>query len=465
MKDVARAQALCEWDGLALQQQRARQCLAQPGAGTIAPFLLLSMPGITAAEQRRCADLWMQARLQASQARRAVAPLALQREARTRIRLAYLSCDFHQHATALLMVEMLEAHCQERFELFAYSYGNDDGRGMRQRLERSFEHFVDIRGLSMDDAARRIHADGIDILVDLKGYTQATRTEILTWRPAPVQVSFLGYPGTLGGDFCDYLITDPFVTPPASAGDYSEALAYLPHSYQPRGCRAGLGVRPSRAGAGLPPEGFVFCCFNQAYKFTPAMFDIWCRLLWEVPDSVLWLLADRRVEGNLRNEMTRRGVSPARLVFAPPLSQEAHLARLPLADLMLDTLPYNAHTTASDALWAGVPLVTCAGQTFASRVAGSLLGAAGLPELVVYDLDSYHDLALALAQDAPRLAALRARLAANRASAPLFDVTGYTRAIEALYEAMLQRWLAGQAPAMLHSPTARPGLHEGAAAA
>jgi predicted O-linked N-acetylglucosamine transferase (SPINDLY family) len=450
MKDFARTQALCEWDGLAAQQQLARQGLARRETGTIPPFLLLSTPGITAAEQRQCADLWMQPRLEASRARRAATPLALRREARSRIRLGYLSCDFHQHATALLMVEMLEAHRRERFELFAYSYGEDDGQGMRQRLERSFEHFVDIRSLSMDEAARRIHADGIDILVDLKGYTQATRTEILTWRPAPVQVSYLGYPGTLGGDFCDYLITDRFVTPPSNAGDYSEALAYLPHSYQPHGRRAGVGARPSRSGAGLPERGFVFCCFNQAYKLTPAMLDIWCRLLWEVPDSVLWLLGDRRVEGNLRNEVLRRGIPPDRLVFAPPLPQEAHLARLQLADLMLDTLPYNAHTTASDALWAGLPLVTCAGATFASRVAGSLLGAVGLSELVVHDLESYHALALALAEDP-------LRLAANRAAAPLFDVDGYTRDIERLFEAMWQRWMAGEAPAMLHpGPDARP---------
>ena len=366
--------------------------------------------------------------------------------------MGYLSNDFHQHATALLVVEMLEAHDRERFELHAYSYGADDGQGMRQRLQACFDGFTDITAMDDLSAARAIHADGIQILVDLKGYTAATRTALLTYRPAPLQVSYLGYPGTLGGDFCDYLVSDGFITPPQAAADYSEALACLPHSYQPHGRRAEAAAVPSRAQAGLPDQGLVLCCFNQAWKFTPQVFGLWCGLLAQVPGSVLWLLQDDCAQGNLRREALAHGVDPGRLVFAAPLPQAQHLARLSLADLVLDTAPYNAHTTASDALWAGVPVVTCAGHTFAARVAGSLLHAVGLPHLVTHTLHDYAALALALAQDAPRRAALRAHLQHWRLTAPLFDVLGYTRALEGLFQQMWARHAAGLAPQAMGQP-------------
>jgi predicted O-linked N-acetylglucosamine transferase (SPINDLY family) len=461
MKHYARSRAWCEWDEFDSWHGRALSALSDPDQAALSPFHLLSLPGISAAQQRQCAERWMTARLAASAPERALltaefaaepVPPALVRldgEPAPRIRLGYLSADFHLHATALLMVELFEAHDDARFELHAYSYGPDDGGGMRQRLQARFDHFTDISALGEQAAARAIHADGIDILIDLKGYTADSRTALLTWRPAPVQVSFLGYPGTLGGDFCDYLISDAFLTPPASAADYSEALASMPHSYQPHGRHGEIGPAPSRAEAGLPDDGLVLCCFNQAWKFTPEVFDIWCELLAGTPGSVLWLLANPLAEGNLRREAMQRGIAPHRLVFAPDLPQAEHLGRLQLADLVLDTLPYNAHTTASDALWAGVPLITCAGDTFASRVAGSILHAVGLPELVTASLADYAALALKLMRDPARLQALRRKLAAQRAAAPLFDVPRYARDLETLYTAMWQRHGAGLAPAAL----------------
>ncbi|MFP8781109.1 UDP-N-acetylglucosamine-peptide N-acetylglucosaminyltransferase [Hydrogenophaga sp. RWCD_12] len=451
MRHYARGRAWCEWQDFGRWQPQALSDLADPAVAALSPFQLLSLPGISAAHQRSFAVRWMAERLRVSTGARgklalefAAAPV--KRAIRGPLRLGYLSNDFQQHATARLMVEMLEAHDRDRFECHAYSYGADDGLGMRQRLQASVAHFHDITALDDVQAARAIHADGIDILVDLKGYTAGTRTSLLTYRPAPVQVSFLGYPGTLGGSFCDYLVSDRFITPAHAAADYSEALACMPHSYQPHGRHADIGERPTRASQGLPDKALVLCCFNQAYKFTPEVFDIWCRLLDAAPGSVLWLLQDERAEGNLRREALQRGVSPQRLVFAKSLPQATHLARLPLADLVLDTLPYNAHTTASDALWAGVPVLTCAGDTFASRVAGSLLHAVGLPALVTDSLDAYLALGLALVSEPQRLDALRAQLAAQRLTAPLFDVQGYTRSLEALYLGMWARHAAGLPP-------------------
>lgn len=454
LRHYARSRAWCEWAQFEQWQPRALQDLVDPSAAVWSPFHLLSLPGVSAAQQRASAVRWMARRLRASTADRAL--LALEFAAAPpvpalpgRLRLGYLSNDFHQHATALLMVEMLEAHDRQRFELHAYSHGTDDGRGMRQRLQARFEYFTDISAMDDLSAARAIQADGIDILIDLKGYTAGSRTAVLNYRPAPLRVSFLGYPGTLGGEVADYLISDRFVTPLSAAADYSEALACLPHSYQPHGRAQPLGPRPSRASEGLPAHGLVLCCFNQAWKFTPEVFGLWCGLLDQAPDSVLWLLGDERAEGNLRREALQRGIAPHRLVFAPDRPQAAHLARLPLADLVLDTLPYNAHTTASDALWAGVPLVTCAGDTFAGRVAGSLLHAVGLPELVTHTLADYAELAAALLADPARLAALRQKLAGLRDTAPLFDVAAYTMALENLYGQMWQRHAAGLAPAAL----------------
>jgi predicted O-linked N-acetylglucosamine transferase (SPINDLY family) len=457
MKFYELSRSMCEWERLDEWRGKIRDTLARHEAGKISPFHLLSLPGMSASEQRDCADLWMKARVEASAAERADLAFTFSSADKPKIRLGYLSCDFHEHATSLLLVELFESHDRERFDIFAYSYGSDDGKGMRERLEKSFDRFIDIQALSTAEAARAIHGDQVDILIDLKGYTQATRTAILMFRPAPIQVNYLGYPGTLGGGLCDYIITDPFLTPPGSAVDYSEAFAYLPDTYQPHGRQGPIGERPTRSAAGLAEQGFVFCCFNQAYKITPDVFDIWCRLLSDVPGSMLWLLRSSMAEGNLRNQACQRGIAPDRLVFAEDKPQIDHLARLGLADLVLDTLPYNAHTTASDALWAGVPLVTCAGGTFASRVAGSLLHAIDLPELIAGDLEGYYDLAFDLATHPERLSRIKSKLAANRLNTPLFDIRAYTHNLEGIYETMWRWHRDGGKPAAIGRATARHG--------
>jgi predicted O-linked N-acetylglucosamine transferase (SPINDLY family) len=454
MRSLDRDRGMCAWDDFGQAAPRVRSLLAQAGSGKIPPFLLLSVPGMSAGEHRSCSELWTRDRIAASAVERARLDFRFDLGARDRLRVGYLSNDFHDHATSHLLIEALEAHDRQRCELHAFSFGADDGGAMRPRLTGAFDAFHDVAALDDSAAASAIHAAAIDILVDLKGYTRGARTGILMLRPAPVQVNYLGYPGTLGGDLCDYIITDPFVTPIATAADYSESFAYMPHSFHPHGRQATIGSKPARADVGLPETGFVFCCFNQAYKFTPDVFDLWCRLLDAVPGSVLWLLAAERAEGNLRGEALRRGVSPDRLVFAPEMSQSAHLGRLQLADLVLDTAPYGAHTTASDALWAGVPVVTLAGDTFASRVAGSLLHALGLSQLIATDEDDYVAVALTLATEPDLLAAAKAALDRNRLVAPLFDVDSYARSLQDLYEIMWERRRLGTARGPIWAPVA-----------
>jgi predicted O-linked N-acetylglucosamine transferase (SPINDLY family) len=452
MKHYNLSRSMCEWDELDAWRAKIRERLARGDAGLVPPFLLLALPGISAAEQRSCAELWLQTRIRDAALAHPDTAFSFAERPAGRLRIGYLSSDFHDHATVHLLIEMFEAHDREQFELFAFSYGVDDGKVMRTRLLQCFEHFVEVQALSNLEIAQRIHAAGIDILVDLKGYTQGSRSAVLAFRPAPVQVNFLGYPGTLGAGLCDYIITDPYLTPASSAADFSEAFAYLPDSYQPHGRQAEIGAQPTRQSQGLPEEGMVFCCFNQAYKITPEVFDTWCRILADCPGSVLWLLKDKLAEGNLRNRAMQRGISPERLVFAPHLPQVEHLGRLQCADLILDTTPYNAHTTASDALWVGVPLISSVGDTFAARVAGSLLSTVGLQALIADDLVHYHALACALAQDPARLQALRLQLAGQRDASALFDVPRYTRHLEALYALM---WQAHQTSGPLQSIMAR----------
>jgi predicted O-linked N-acetylglucosamine transferase (SPINDLY family) len=443
---------MCEWDDFHTREAFVRERLHDQDREPIPPFWLLSEPGVSGTEHRTCSDIWMRKRLALAASERERLDFRFPSDSIGKIRLGYLSNDFHDHATALLLVETLEAHDRSLFEIHAYSYGRDDGKEMRQRLTSAFDHFHDISSNSDSEAARKINDDGIHILIDLKGFTRDTRTSILALRPAPVQVNYLGYPGTLGAELCDYIISDSFVTPDSVTGDYAEAFALLPHCYQPHGRKALIDPAPDRASAGLPLDGFVFCCFNQAFKLTPDTFGVWCRLLDAVPASVLWLLASSSAEGNLRNEALRRGIAASRLIFAPDLPQSRHLARLQLADLVLDTAPYGAHTTASDALWAGVPLITRPGSTFASRVAGSLLSAVGLPELIVDREDDYFELALALASNPNSLAELRSKLAFNRLTTPLFDVEAYTAALEKLYLEMWRRRASGSPLTTLRLP-------------
>ena len=374
-----------------------------------------------------------------------------------RIRLGYLSADFHAHATAALVSELFVLQDRSRFELFGYNIGRRDASRLGHDMAAGLDHLVDLTGLDDRDAARRIAADGIAILIDLKGFTTDSRAGILAHRPAPIQVGYLGYPGSMGTSFIDYVVADAVVAPPSARDQFDEAIVHLPHSYQPndrRRPRAEAGAR--RADHGLPATGFVFCCFNANYKLTPLFFAIWTRLLRACPDSVLWLLGgDALSEAHLKAAAEAEGVAAERVVFAPKVHYAGHLARLGLADLFLDTLPVNAHTTASEALWCGVPVLTCRGTQFTGRVAASLLAAVGLPELITTSLAAYEDLALALARDPDRLGALRDRLARNRSSQPLFDTPLYVSHFEAALERMVERREAGLPPADIAVPDAR----------
>ncbi len=363
------------------------------------------------------------------------------------LRLAYLSADFHQHATAELIAGLIENHDRTRFHVTAVSFSREDDSEVRSRLVSAFDDFRDVRGISDRDIAEWLRANEFDIAVDLKGHTEGARPGILAHRPCPVQVSWLGFPGTIGADFLDYVIGDSIVLPLDRQHVYGEKIVHLPHCYQCNDHRRIADEPASRMGEGLPPKGFVFCCFNAAWKITPVMFDIWMRLLSDVKDSVLWLLHDNdTARRNLRQAAAKRGVDPDRLIFAKRVPPTMHLARHRLAGLFLDTLPYNAHTTASDALWTGLPLVTCTGRAFDGRVATSLLCNLGLDDLITASLDAYEALALALARDPARLATIRARLARNISSSPLFDIAGFCTAIESAYQRMVDRARMGQAP-------------------
>ena len=363
-----------------------------------------------------------------------------------RIRVAYVSADFHAHATATLTAGVFENYDRGRFETTAISFGPEDHSAMRGRLRRAFDRFIDVRGKSDIEIARVMRELEIDIAVDLKGYTSEARPAVFSLRPAPLHVNYLGFPGTMGAPFIDYLIADPVVVPEAHKGFYVEKIVWLPDTYQPNDRSRETASAPvDRANAGLPPSRMVFCCFNNSYKIQPRIFDVWMRLLKSVEGSVLWLLADNEAATrNLRKEAVARGVDPARLVFASRSPLPDHLARHRLADIFLDTLPYNAHTTASDALWMGLPVVTGKGDTFAGRVAASVLHAAGLPELVTESLQDYEALALRLARDPPMLASIKAKLAANREIMTLFDVARFTRHLEAAYITMHERHLREQ---------------------
>ena len=366
-----------------------------------------------------------------------------------RIRIGYVSGEFRHQATSILIGELFELHDRDRFELVAFDTGAGDASALRGRIERAFGEIVPIARAGDRDAAAAIHARRIDLLVNLNGYFGRERQGIYGHRPSPVQITYLGYPGTLGAPYTDYILADRWVIPPGHEVHYAEQVVRLPDTYQVNDRQRAIAARtPTRAELGLPDDAFVFCCFNNNYKLTPDVFDVWMRLLAGVPGSVLWLLeGNAAAVGHLRREAQRRGVAPERLVFAPRMHLAEHLARHRRADLFLDTLPCNAHTTASDALWAGLPLLTCRGGTFAGRVAASLLHAVGLPELVAVDLADYEARALELAANPARLAELRARLARNRDTHPLFDTERFRRHIESAYVTMWERSRRGLPPA------------------
>ena len=368
--------------------------------------------------------------------------------AHDRIRVAYLSADLHDHPVAHLAAGLFEQHDRSRFEVTALSFGPEQDSQMRRRMKGSFEHFVDVSSHSDRQIAELVREREIDIAVDLKGFTLQSRPRVFATRPAPIQVSYLGYPGTMGAEYYDYVLADRVVIPAGQQEFYSEKVVYLPDSYQVNDAnRPRPADCPSRAQAGLPEQALILGSFNNNYKITPEIFDIWMRLLRNIEGSVLWLFqGNKDAADNLRCEAAKRGISAERLVFAPRVGLEEHLARYMLMDLFLDTLQYNAHTTASEALWMGVPVLTCIGQTFAGRVAASLLNAVGLPELIATSLDQYESATLELARDPDRLSALKSKLLENRDTYPLFDTRRFTRHIETAYATMWERSQRGEPP-------------------
>jgi protein O-GlcNAc transferase len=367
---------------------------------------------------------------------------------KTRIIVGYLSNEFCNHATAHLMLSLFGLHNREEFEIFCYSYGKDDGSYYRKRIQRDCDKFVDISRLSDGDAARCINGDQVDIIVDLKGYTKGARLAICALRPAPVQVSYLGFPGTTGADFFDYIFTDKIVTPKDHAPYYSENFVYLPHCYQVNDHTQSISNKDwKKEDFGLPENSFVLCSFNRPYKIDPVMFDVWMRILQQVPESVLWLLFRNKIaEKNLIHEAEARGVKSERLIFTDKIPKDEHLARLRLADLALDTRIVNGHTTTSDTLWAGVPVITLQGSHFASRVSSSILSAIGVPELITHSLQEYEALAVRLAHHPLELQAIRQKITENRLVAPLFDTPRFVRNLEKAYKEMWKIFLSRETP-------------------
>jgi len=369
-------------------------------------------------------------------------PAIVKRKRNKKIRLGYYSADFRNHAVTQLIAGLFENHDKAQFEVIAFSFGQDNNAEVFQRINQALDQLVDIQGLSDLEVAKLSREMEIDIAVDLMGLVQDSRPGLLAYRAAPIQVNYLGYPGTMGADYIDYIIADHTLIPEDCRQYYSEKIAYLPFSYQANDNKKQIAEKKaSRPELGLPEQGFVFCCFNNNYKINPPIFDSWMRILGQVEGSVLWLLEDNRfIAQNLRLEAIKRNIKPERLIFAPRLSLAEHLARHQAADLFLDTLPYNAHTTASDALWAGLPVLTCVNAAFASRVAASLLKAIGLPELITTNTEEYESLAIALANDSARLQQLREKLAEQRLSAPLFNTPLFAQQIEAAYQQMMERY-------------------------
>ena len=424
------AMQMCDWDTVEKLRPAMEAGVAR-GTAIVPPFLFLGFSGDPAL-QLRCAQNAI-----AELGLPAVPPLWRgERYGHSRLRIGYLSADYCQHPVALLLAEMIEGHDRARFEVLGFSTGPDDGSAIRGRMAKAFDQFVDLRGRGAAESAGLIRRLEVDILVDLTGHTEGDHFAILNYRPAPVQVNWLGYPGTDGAPSLDYILADRVVAPPGHEPFFSEKIVRLPDCYFPTAYDPSQPA-PTRAEAGLPASGFVFTSFNNSWKITRTVFAAWLRLLGAVPGSVLWLLdANDAFKGNLRRAASAAGLDPARLIFAPRTDADSHLARQQLAGLMLDTSPYNGHMTTSDALWVGVPLVTMLGTAFAGRVAASQLKTVGLPELITPSLEDYEALALALAKDPARLAALRAKLAAAPASSPLFDADRMRQNIEQALLAM-----------------------------
>ena len=437
------AMRLCDW---ALCEKLSRELRRQvtQRQSIISPFVLLGYDDDVALHLL-CTQNYVVDHFGASP-QRIAAPCAVRRN--QKIRVAYLSSDFRRHAVAYLAAELFEQHDRSQFEVIGISFGPDDGSDLRSRLVAAFDRFIDVTELNDQDAAQLINNLEIDIAVDLNGHTRDARLGILAPHPAPIQVSYLGFPATTGAQFIDYIIADPIVLPFDQQPYYTERIVHLPDCFQVNDSTRKL-PKPtqSRREAGLPEHGFVFCCFNNTYKIRAPVFDSWMRTMRSIEGAVLWLNADHpAVECNLRREAQSRGVDPARLIFAPRVDLDQHLARQRLADLFLDTLPVNAGATASAALWAGLPVLTCRGQTFFGRMGTSLMTAIGLPEMVTSNLEEYEAVALKLARDPFLLKSIRSRLEANRSTHPLFDTDRFRRHIEAAYTRMWEYWQRGESP-------------------
>ena len=423
---------VCDWTDLAAETARLL-AMVRAGKPLSLPFAIVAIPS-SPAEQLQCARRYVQAE--------PAYPPLWQGEAyaHDRLRVAYLSADFNEHPTAYLTAGLFEQHDKSRFEITALSFGQNDNSPVRRRLEAAFEHFIDVGSNTDQEIAALMRRAEIDIAVDLMGFTKDNRLGVLARRAAPIQVSYLGYPGTMGAPYMDYILADATVIPEDHDAFYAERVVRIPGTYQINDNRRAISqYTPTRGQCGLPQNGFVFCSFNNPQKITPQIFDIWMRLLRATEGSVLWLITGNvKVAANLRAEAEKRGVAPERLIFAPKASVADHLARHRLADLCLDTLPYNAHTTASDALWAGLPVLTCLGETFAGRVAASLLKAIGLDATITRTLAEYEALALRLSRDPVCLASLKDRLTGNRDGSLLFDTQRATRHIETAYQSMAE---------------------------
>lgn len=429
---IHQKQHICDWQGLETEIAQLRQVLAQSPQAQIPPFAFLSMPGTTAQEQLQCASQWAQ-----QQFGRLIPLPAKAHQADNKIKIGYLSADFRLHPLAFLITELLAAHDRARFHITAYSYGPDDHSQQRNAIQQSVDRFEDIYPVSDTEAAQLMQTQGIDILVDLTGYTKHSRTAIVALKPAPISINWLGYPGSMGklgaNSLFDYVIVDKTIVniSESQPAYFSEECIYLP-CYQPNNQQRPRIDPPSKAALGIPEDAFVFCCFNQTFKITAEVYAVWMQLLKEIPNSVLWLLdCNAWAKANLIAAATQAGIAAKRILFAPRVSIESHLARHAHADLFLDTLPYNAHTTASDALWMGVPVLTCAGNTFPSRVAASLLNRVGLHTLVTETLTEYADRARTLAQHPGQLKTLKQQLLTHHQ--PLFNPDAFVQALETAY--------------------------------
>lgn len=426
---------VCAWDDWQIAWRDVPSVL-EDGGDLGPPFALLCQP-TTAAQQLAYTRCWAKSQFTHDLSTDASRPIPA--HGTGRLRIGYLSSNFGDHAVSDLLVEVLEQHDRARVEIFAYSSGADDGGTLRKRVSGACEHFIDVARDNDDQAAQRIRSDNLDILVDLNGYTRGARTAVMARRPCSVQIAWLGYPATMGADFIDYLVADSFTVPPGHESEFSECVLRMPHCYLPNDRQRAVAAPLTRGEYGLPGDAVVFCCFNQVYKITPEIFACWMRLLRQTPGSVLWLPEDNRwATERLVQAACEHAIDRARLHFAPRVPDPAqHLARYRAADVALDTFPYTSHATACDAVWSGCPLVGLSGETFASRVSGSVLGACNMSELISHTLDDYERLALRLAADGAYRAELRAKLDATRLSVPLFDSAGFARDLENLYHGVI----------------------------